>query len=146
LQKTHHWPERDPALEALISWFFVFKVLVVQVFTAQAAIEFVAYWLLFNSPLAMHWFVVYLGRAAGHVAAKTCHVHARQVVVITAWWAAPRYSFSSDTLPPLTLFSMVVLRHVLRVERKRGQSKISYLSCGLRSAIFLNFDLTPVAV
>ena len=50
-----------------------------------------------------------------------------------------------DTLPPLTMVDLVVLSHALRVERKRGQSKISYLSCTLRSLIFLNFDLTPVA-
>jgi hypothetical protein len=34
-----------------------------------------------------------------------------------AWWAAPRYSFSSDTLPPLTLVDLVVLGHALRIEQ-----------------------------
>jgi hypothetical protein len=73
---------------------------------------------------------------------------------------APFYNFSIETLPPLTLFDLVVLshalrvealvdvvvlRHALRVERKRGQSKISYLQRARRAAIFLNFDLTPFA-
>jgi hypothetical protein len=50
------------------------KVLIVQVFINFIAIEFVVFGCLvwrMNSPVAMHGVVVYLGRAAGHIAAKT---------------------------------------------------------------------------
>jgi hypothetical protein len=83
----------------------------------------------FNSPLAMHAVLVYLGRAAGHVAAKTCHAHARQVIVILRWWAAPRCIFSSDTLPPLTLFRMVVLSHALRIEQAGSEQNFVLAVC-----------------
>ncbi len=57
----------------------------------------------------MHFFVICLGRATGHIAEKSLRKHAR------TWGAqgwllhrAPFYDFSIDTLPPLTLFDLVV--------------------------------------
>jgi hypothetical protein len=44
-------------------YYFVLNWFIEHVEPAQAAIEFVVL-LGFNSPLAMHYFVVYLGRAA----------------------------------------------------------------------------------
>jgi hypothetical protein len=48
--------------------------------------------------------VTYLSR-------KNLREHARKVVIILSWWAAPRYDFFIDTLTPLTLFDVVVLSH-----------------------------------
>ena len=53
--------------------FYLSISLVVKVFINQTAIILVAswfIWLVFSSPLAMHFFVVYLGRAAGHIASQ----------------------------------------------------------------------------
>jgi hypothetical protein len=38
-------------------------------------------------------------------------------VEIFRWFAAPRYDFFIDTLTPLTLFDVVVLRHARRAGR-----------------------------
>jgi hypothetical protein len=63
----------------------------------------------------MHYFVVYLGRAAGHVAEKTSANMRFGFVNFQRWLAAPRYNFFIDTLTPLTLVDVVVLRHEVLV-------------------------------
>jgi hypothetical protein len=42
---------------------------------------------------------------------------------------APFSNFCIDTRPSLTLSYGFVLSHALRIDRKRGPSKISYLGC-----------------
>jgi hypothetical protein len=94
----------------------------------------------------MHCVLVCLGRAAGHVAAKT------SANMRDRWYSSvlggPHLAtvFPATRSHRITLVDVVVLSHARRLERKRGQSKISYLQCALRRLIFLNFDLTLVAV
>jgi hypothetical protein len=52
-------------------------------------------------PLGNAWCPCLPWTGGGTCRCKNFREHARQLVVICTWWAAPRYSFSSDTLPPL---------------------------------------------
>jgi hypothetical protein len=58
---------------------------------------------LFGLPWGNAWCRCLAVAGGGTYRCKNFCEHAQQMVVIGIWWAAPRCSFSSDTLPPLHL-------------------------------------------